>query len=73
MSVKRGSIVIPKKLASLALCGESETCEVDLRHVYSYVILGGGSQWGGGFYGYRLKCWLFYEGLNGVVAFTAIG
>ena len=40
MSVKRGSIVIPKKLASLALCGESETCEVDLRHVYSYVILG---------------------------------
>ena len=22
--------------------------------------LSGGSQWGGGFYGYRLKFWLFY-------------
>ena len=22
--------------------------------------LRGGSQWGGGFYGYRLKFWLFY-------------
>ena len=27
----------------------------------SAVYFNGGSQWGGGFYGYRLKFWLFYR------------
>ena len=29
-------------------------------HIKLYSLQTGGSQWGGGFYGYRLKFWLFY-------------